>query len=185
MKRIGRRIGLLDLEPFYVWLCEDNSVEVTRGVHASLFPVETEPTEWTSRNFKRLYKCLKEAKPINLYMMSQKLKRFDPVMCKLSLLNSLYLANNELRYLPDEIGNLENLQVLDLNGNMITAFPRSMNRLSKLKVLDFTNNKIDSIEPETFSGLISLEKMFFSFNKIEKVPTVLAELENLKLIFEY
>ncbi|KAJ8982863.1 hypothetical protein NQ317_006413 [Molorchus minor] len=97
----------------------------------------------------------------------------------------LYLDLSYNRITNFSINNAPLLEYISLGHNMLNTFSLTyLNDLNKLKTLMLHNNKIQDVYPSTFQGLIALEELDLSNNKIKLQNdsfTNLYKLEQLSL----
>ncbi|KAG5283634.1 hypothetical protein AALO_G00044280 [Alosa alosa] len=90
---------------------------------------------------------------------------------KMVSLSELELVHCDLECIPYAIFSLVNLQSLDLRENKLASIEGivSFQHLPKFTCLKLWHNSIAQI-PEHIKKLVNLERLFFSFNKIEVLP---------------
>ena len=97
---------------------------------------------------------------------------------QMSQLEQLVLNQNSLQSLaPFTFRDLVNLQNLDLSYNQLRTLPNNTFQTdwpeihpSKLQVLNLNNNLLDTIEPEAFKGLNSLQALHMAYNPLKEFP---------------
>uniref|UniRef100_K3WZE1 Uncharacterized protein n=1 Tax=Globisporangium ultimum (strain ATCC 200006 / CBS 805.95 / DAOM BR144) TaxID=431595 RepID=K3WZE1_GLOUD len=97
-------------------------------------------------------------------------------------LQALNLSDNELEALPAEIGEARDLQVLDLHGNQLRAVPDQIKHLHYLKVLDLAYNQLQTFGGECCDGLLALEELNLSSNRLESLSESVGSLSALQTL---
>ncbi|XP_044270563.1 leucine-rich repeat-containing protein 15-like [Tribolium madens] len=97
-------------------------------------------------------------------------------------LQSLILHNNFIKKMPPN--NFTSLEVLDLSSNSVILQNSVFKNLGSLKHLNLKNNSLENIPVEAFLGLVNLEILDISVNKVEifENPHVFVDLYNLKIL---
>lgn len=108
-------------------------------------------------------------------------QRVPSSVCKLTLLEELYLNENQLESLPDEIGLLVNLKELDIPGNKLVALPASFTRLRKLEILHAEGNQLAKL-PKGLGGLEALRKVYLQHNRLTKLHASLGRCTKLEVL---
>ncbi|MCI0697266.1 ADP-ribosylation factor-like protein [candidate division KSB1 bacterium] len=121
-----------------------------------------------------------------LYLDNNQLTVLPEFIGQFTSLQTLRLAATELTALPESIGRLTNLESLDISYNTIKELPNFICYLSHLKALSLTGNDFTEM-PESLGNLHELEEIFIGSmedekEKIEKFPTFIRHLKNLKSI---
>ncbi|GMH93565.1 hypothetical protein TrST_g2462 [Triparma strigata] len=120
--------------------------------------------------------CYELANDTNsIRMVNYHLKSVPPPLCDMTHLTSINLSENRLKELPPEIGRLVHLRELDLSFNELESLPEEIGQ----------EVERDPVSGSVFisqfaqGGLLMLEKLNVSNNKIVAIPQTFARLENL------
>ncbi|MED6186019.1 hypothetical protein PIB30_062686 [Stylosanthes scabra] len=104
-------------------------------------------------------------------------------ICKIPSLKKLFVTNcHKLSALPKEIGNLRSLEILRLNScTDLQGLPGFIGRLTNLRVLDISNCISLPNLPEEIGNLSSLRNLYMTSCANCELPSLVANLENLKV----
>ncbi|MBP7738238.1 MAG: leucine-rich repeat domain-containing protein [Spirochaetes bacterium] len=113
----------------------------------------------------------------SLNLNDNKINGLPPEFTNLASLASLYLARNGLMEIPPQIFSLKRLMSLDLSGNRIARVPEEIRNLQRLAILDFSNNRLSEF-PASILSLTGLYSLDLSGNGIASIPAGISRLEN-------
>lgn len=127
----------------------------------------------------------------DLNLSSNKLAFLPASFCKLIQLTTLKISRNKLVEFPELFTRLTNIQVLHASQNAIRSIPENIGGINvgtifdafkfgmlALQELDFSANKITSI-PDSFKMLSNLKGADFTENKIYEIPSNFRHCTNL------
>jgi len=105
-------------------------------------------------------------KYITVFSLSgNRLKKLPPLICKLRLLNKLYLHFNDLTNLPSNIKNLKFLTYLGLYENQLTDLSSFIGHLKSLEWINIAKNYLTDL-PSSIGNLKSLRYICLNNNQI-------------------
>lgn len=111
----------------------------------------------------------------------------DRAFVGLTALKVLNMSSNKLVAVPPELfqSSREIKQILLSNNSLGVLGPGLLEGLDQLQVLDLSRNKLSNewVNRDTFAGLVRLELLNLSFNKLTRLdPKIFQDLNNLKVI---
>jgi Leucine-rich repeat (LRR) protein len=118
-------------------------------------------------------KSLSKLKEVRIYNNQSSIQ-----LSKSKSIKKLVIRSQTEIYLPKTFHRLKTLENLDLAETALTQFPKGVVRNKKLKELILNNNSITLTEGIT--PIPSLENLYLTKNKIQRIPSAIGEFTNLK-----
>ena len=111
----------------------------------------------------------------------------ENLFTNLSHLININFSGNKLKYFPRSIKYMTNLLELDISKNELMNIPDEFIYLKNLKKLNISYNKIQLIQMNLFSNLLSLEELYCNNNLITNMQslnnyTIFNSIPNLKIL---